>query len=96
MYAVIHILYLYYKNISMPTLEKTLNVRLPQAMHTRLSALTESTGRSKSYLAIEALEAYLDQQAWQIQDIEDAIKEADRGDFAPEEEVNKLFAKYDC
>ena len=46
--------------------------------------------------ALEALEAYLDQQAWQIHDIEEALKEADRGEFASREEVSKLFAKYDC
>lgn len=87
---------MYYNNIYMPILEKTLNIRLPKSIHTRLSDLTESTGRSKSYLALEALEAYLDQQAWQIHDIEEALKEADRGEFASREEVSKLFAKYDC
>ena len=31
---------------------------------------------------------------WHIQDINDAIKEADAGDFATEEEVNAVFDKW--
>ena len=38
----------------MQTLEKTLNIRVPEATHSRLAQLTKSTGRTKSFLAIEA------------------------------------------
>lgn len=78
----------------MPTATKMLNVRLPVATHSRLSKLTSSTGRSKSFLAVEALEAYLEQQAWQIAEIKAGLAEADRGEFATEAEVNAVFAKY--
>lgn len=78
----------------MQTLEKTLNIRLPEATHTRLAQLTQSTGRTKSFLAVEALNAYLDQQAWQIAEVTDAIAEADRGEFASEEDLAAVFAKY--
>jgi len=33
-------------------------------------------------------------QAWQIADIKAGLAEADRGEFATEEEVNAVFAKY--
>ena len=71
-----------------------LNVRLPVSTYSRLSELTNSTGRSKTFLAVEALDAYLEQQAWQIAEIKAGLAEADRGEFATEEEVRNVFAKY--
>jgi predicted transcriptional regulator len=59
-----------------------------------LAQLTKATGRTKSFLAVEALNAYLDQQAWQIAEVIDGIAEADRGEFASDEEMAAIFAKY--
>jgi predicted transcriptional regulator len=78
----------------MQTLEKTLNIRIPEDTHSRLAQLTKATGRTKSFLAVEALNAYLDQQAWQIAEVIDGIAEADRGEFASDEEMAAIFAKY--
>jgi RHH-type transcriptional regulator, rel operon repressor / antitoxin RelB len=78
----------------MPNLQKMLNVRIPESVHSKLSQLTEATGRSKSFLAVEALEGYLAQQAWQIAEVKAGIKEADQGDFASDDEVNAIFAKH--
>ncbi len=79
---------------AMATLEKTLNLRISPELHRSLALLTKATGRSKSYLAVEALEAYLEDQSWQIQDIEAGIAEAQRGEFATSEEVQSIFSKY--
>ena len=73
---------------------KTINVRVPEALHAQLEALAQATTRTKSFLTIEALKAYLDNESWQIRDIQDGIKEADAGDFASSEEVNAVFAKH--
>ena len=78
----------------MATLDKTLNVRLSQSTHNRLKALTESTGRSQSWLAVEALESYLEQQSWQIAEVTASIAEADRGEFATNTDIQSIFAKY--
>ena len=76
--------------------EKSLNVRLPVDLAVQLEALTKATGRTKSFLTVEALREYLQVQAWQVQDIKDGLAEADRGEFATEEEVTNFFAKYGC
>lgn len=76
------------------TAEKTLNVRIPSEVHDQLERLTKATGRSKSFLAMEALQTYLSAQAWQIADIQEAIAEADNGEFAGDQEVADTFAKY--
>lgn len=76
--------------------EKALNVRLPFELSSQLEALSDVTKRTKSALTVEALREFLEVQAWQVRDIKDALAEADRGEFATDEEVNNFFAKYGC
>lgn len=76
--------------------EKPLNVRLPADLAKQLEQLTRATGRNKSSIAVAALREYIEAEAWQIQDIENGLAEADRGEFASAEEVTNFFAKYDC
>jgi predicted transcriptional regulator len=73
---------------------KTLNVRLPEALYAQLEQLAAATTRTKSFLAVEALAAYLQSESWQVQDIKAGLAEADAGEFASEQEVNAVFAKY--
>lgn len=67
----------------------TLSVRVPPELREQLEDLSEATGRTKSFLAVEALRNYLEAQAWQIHAIETAIEEADSGKakFADHEQV---------
>lgn len=74
--------------------DKTLNVRIPSDLASKLDSLTKATGRTKSALTLEALREYIETQAWQIADIKRAIGEADRGEFASEEDVKAFFAKH--
>jgi predicted transcriptional regulator len=74
--------------------EKMLNVRLPAALHESLDRLTKATGRSKSFLALQALTTYIEAEAWQIQDVEKALIEADRGEFASPDEVERFFQSH--
>jgi RHH-type transcriptional regulator, rel operon repressor / antitoxin RelB len=58
----------------------TITVRLDASLKTKLEALSQSTQRSKSWLAAEAIAAYVNQEAWQIQQIEAAVEQANRPD----------------
>ncbi|MGS5086354.1 CopG family ribbon-helix-helix protein [Hydrogenophaga sp. A37] len=78
----------------MSTAEKILNVRLPVELHAQLEQLVQATGRTKSFLTVEALKSYVSQEQWQIADIQAGMDEADRGDFASAEEVSAVFAKF--
>jgi predicted transcriptional regulator len=60
----------------------TVTVRLDAQLKKKLEALAISTHRSKSWLAAEAIAAYVEENAWQIEQIEEAVKEADK----PEQE----------
>ena len=53
------------------------NLRVKPATKKRLEALARVTKRTKSYIAEEALEAYLSVNEWQVKGIIDAVQEAD-------------------
>lgn len=72
----------------------TLTLRVPIEMKERLDKLAEATHRSKSYLAGEALRQYIDLEAWQIGEIQQALQEADASDFASDEDVDAVVKKY--
>jgi RHH-type rel operon transcriptional repressor/antitoxin RelB len=72
----------------------TMTIRLEPELKQRLDQLAEATQRSKSFLAAEALRDFIELNEWQIQEITDAIKEADEGDFASSKEVDQTFAKW--
>ncbi|NVI82245.1 CopG family ribbon-helix-helix protein [Janthinobacterium sp. BJB401] len=74
--------------------EKSMTVRLPADLAGQLEKLMQATGRNKSAITVAALRDYVEAEAWQIQDIEQGIGEADRGEFASDGEVNYFFAKY--
>lgn len=73
----------------------TMTIRLEPELKQRLEQLADATHRSKSFLAGEALRDYIELNEWQIQEIKDAVKEADNGEFASDKNVNKTFAKWD-
>ncbi len=57
----------------------TLTVRLKSAVKERLEAMAASTRRSKSFLAAEAIEEFVELNEWQIARTHKAIEEADAG-----------------
>ncbi|WP_042859571.1 CopG family ribbon-helix-helix protein [Dickeya sp. NCPPB 3274] len=70
-----------------------MSVRLNDNASAQLDALAKATGRTRSFLAGQAIEEYLAREAWQIAEVELAIKEADAGDFVAADEMDKLFQK---
>lgn len=55
-----------------------------------------ATGQSKSALTAAALRDYLAAEAAEIQDTLDGLAEAERGEFASEEEVAAVFSRFGC
>ena len=55
----------------------TLSIRVLPKIRIQLEKLSGATGRTKSFLAAEAIENYLEAQVWQINAIQKAIKRAD-------------------
>jgi RHH-type rel operon transcriptional repressor/antitoxin RelB len=71
-----------------------MTIRLDDEVKERLDRLAEATERSKSYLAAEAVRAYVEINEWQITEVRAALKEADAGDFADDKDVAKFVRKW--
>jgi RHH-type transcriptional regulator, rel operon repressor / antitoxin RelB len=73
----------------------TFTVRVDPDVKKRLEKLAKSTGRSRSFLAAEALDAYLDVNEWQIAGVKDAITSLDRGKTIAHKEVKDWVNSWD-
>lgn len=69
-------------------------VRVKDEPANKLDQLAEKLDRSRSYMAAKAIEAFVEQQEWQLTEIEAGLAEADRGEFASDEDVAKVVGKY--
>ena len=72
----------------------TLSVRVDHTQKQKLEALAKSTGRSRSYLAADAIAAYLDVNEWQVAGIKAAIKSIDTHGGVPHAEVKKWVGSW--
>jgi RHH-type rel operon transcriptional repressor/antitoxin RelB len=70
-----------------------LTARIDAALKARLEALSRTTKRSKSYLAAEAIAAYVELNEWQIAEIEAGIAEFDRGEIVSQEEAEEQYRR---
>ena len=74
---------------------ETFSVRLDRAAKTRLQKLAKSTGRSRAFLAAEAIHEYLDVNEWQVAGIERAIASLDRGRGIADLRVSEWIASWE-
>jgi RHH-type rel operon transcriptional repressor/antitoxin RelB len=58
---------------------ETLSIRLDSSTKERLGALARHSNRSKSFLAAEAIAAYVEREEWQLGEIHAAIGELNAG-----------------
>ncbi len=72
----------------------TMTVRLDRDIKQRLERLAQATRRSKSFLAAEAIRDYVELNEWQIAEVESAIQEAEREEFASNTEVANVFRRW--
>jgi RHH-type transcriptional regulator, rel operon repressor / antitoxin RelB len=74
---------------------QTFSVRLDRSAKTRLQKLAKSTGRSRAFLAAEAIHEYLDVNEWQVEGIVGAIASLDRGKGIPHQRVKEWVASWE-
>ncbi len=67
--------------------------RIGASLKAKLEALARSTRRSKSYLAAEAIAAYVELNEWQIGEIEAGIVELDAGEVLSQEEAEERYRR---
>jgi predicted transcriptional regulator len=69
-------------------------VRLDSETLTALDGLAERTDRSRNWLVARAIEDYVALNAWQLEKIEAGVAAADRGEFASDDEVARVRARF--
>lgn len=65
----------------------TLSIRLDTDTKARLEALARRARRSKSFLAAEAIAAFVEAESWQLDEIQRALTELDEGHGVPHKDV---------
>lgn len=69
-------------------------VRVSSELQDRLDAIADAMDRPRSWVVNRALEAFVESQARQIEEIKRGLAEADAGDFAGEAETEAAFVKW--
>ncbi len=74
---------------------EVVTVRLERRLKRRLDALARASNRSKSFLAAEAIGAYVNSQEWQLAAIQEGVAAADRGDLIAHEAITDWVDSWD-
>ncbi len=65
----------------------TMTIRVPTEVHDKLTRLSQGTRRSRSYLAGEAVTAYVERELAIVEGIKRGLADAAAGRVTPHEEV---------
>jgi RHH-type transcriptional regulator, rel operon repressor / antitoxin RelB len=71
-----------------------LSVRIDSATKKRLEALAKRARRSKSFLAAEAIAAYVEAEKWQLDEIQAGLQGLDKGRTVAHKDVSKWLRSW--
>ena len=71
-----------------------LSVRIESETKKQLEALAKRARRSKSFLAAEAIAAYVEAETWQLDEIQAGLEELDRGRVVAQGDVSKWLRSW--
>ena len=73
---------------------ETLSIRIDSSTKRRLDALSTRSKRSKSFLAAEAITAYVESEEWQLGEIQAAMNELETGRGVRHVQVSKWLKSW--
>jgi RHH-type transcriptional regulator, rel operon repressor / antitoxin RelB len=73
---------------------ETLSIRIDADTVKKLDALARRSKRSKSFLAAEAITAYVDAEAWQLGEIQAGLADLDQGKTVSHDKVSKWLGSW--
>ena len=73
---------------------ETLSIRIDSETKKRLDALSKRSKRSKSFLAAEAIAAYVQSEEWQLGELQEGMAELDSGETVSHEKVTKWLKSW--
>lgn len=74
--------------------EETISVRIASEKKAALEAIAKKVDRDLSLVIEDAVDAYLELHAWQVEHIEEGLRQADAGEFASETEVREALPRW--
>ena len=72
----------------------TLSLRVPKETIEQLGQLAEATGRSRNFIAVQAMQDFIAREAWQVAEIRRAMEEADAGGFVPDAGMQAFWDRW--
>jgi len=72
----------------------SMSLRISEELSNKISEIAVATGRTKSFVAVQALQDFVEREAWQVAEIRKSLAEADACDFSTDEEMKALDAKW--
>jgi RHH-type rel operon transcriptional repressor/antitoxin RelB len=72
----------------------TLSVRIDTGIKKKLEALAKRSRRSKSFLAAEAIAAFVEAESWQLHEIQKGLAELDDRRAVPQKDVAKWLRSW--
>jgi len=73
---------------------KVTTIRLDDKKIGRIDGLAKTLSRSRSWVINQAIDRFLEYEEWFIQEVNEGLKEVDRGEIATQEEVVSVFRKW--
>ena len=73
---------------------ETLSIRIDSATKKRLDALSKRSKRSKSFLAAEAIAAYVESEEWQFGELQAGIADLESGQEVSHENATKWLKSW--
>jgi RHH-type rel operon transcriptional repressor/antitoxin RelB len=75
-------------------MSETLSIRIDAETKKRLDALSKRSKRSKSFLAAEAIAAYVESEEWQLGELQAGMTELDSWQEVSHEKVSKWLKSW--
>jgi RHH-type rel operon transcriptional repressor/antitoxin RelB len=73
---------------------ETLSIRIDADTKRRLGALSKRSKRSKSFLAAEAIAAYVESEEWQLGELQAGLAELESGQEVSHEKASKWLKSW--
>jgi len=73
--------------------KSTITVRISDEKRAAIEAIESSVDRDRSYVVNEALDAFISTHQWQVDHIQQGLREAGRGEFVSGAEARKVIER---
>ena len=71
-----------------------ISARVSSSLADRLAALAKSTHRSKSHIASQAIEEFVNLHEWQVEAIKEGMAAAERGEVVSHDQAKAMLAAW--